>query len=53
MSEEVKSTMEKIIMIASRGRLVVYYDGKEVRVRNETSCHLLINNQIVAPGQEI
>lgn len=43
--------MTKIIEIGGRGRLVI--DGRDIKVRNETSCHLIIDNKMVAPGETV
>lgn len=45
--------MTKSIYIGARGRIVVYFDGKDVRVKNETSCHLIVDNKMLAPGETV
>lgn len=45
--------MTRTIEIGGRGRLVVYIEGKDIKVRNETSCHLIIDNKMVAPGETV
>jgi hypothetical protein len=45
--------MTKIIEIGARGRLIVYCQGNEVKVNNQTSCHLIIDGKMVAPGETV
>lgn len=45
--------MTKRIVLGARGSLVVYYDGKDVRIKNESSCALVVDGELLLPGQEI
>ena len=43
--------MTRLIEIGARGQLVI--EGKDIKIRNETSCHLIIDNKMVAPGETV
>jgi hypothetical protein len=45
--------MTKSIELGIRGRIIVYFDGKDVKVRNESSCVLIVDNQLLHPGETI
>ncbi len=52
-TETLGQHMTREIQIGSRGIIAVYFDGQQVRVKNLTSCHLIIDDQMVAPGEEV
>ena len=45
--------MTKIIELGMRGRIVVYLDGENIRITNNSSCVLLVDNQLLHPGETI
>ncbi len=45
--------MTRVIEIGSRGRIIVYFENQEIKISNSTSCHLIIDNKMVAPGETV
>jgi len=45
--------MTKIIEIGARGRIVVYLDGNELKVSNQTSCVLIVDNKLCNLGETV
>ncbi len=42
------------ITLGIRGKLIVYMDGTDIKIKNESSCHLLIDDEIILyPGQVV
>lgn len=45
--------MTRVIQIGARGSIFICLCDGEIKVQNCTSCHLLIDNKMVAPGETV
>ena len=45
--------MTRIIEIGKRGMIVVYLEDGKIKISNSTSCHLVIDNKMVQPGETV